>query len=176
MGEEEGNRTTFLLFLFCWSLLIKELVGFFPSSLFIQIRNKGLYCRLSLLLRPSGKVFYVIWAFWIKMPQYMKGWASFFPLFWCSLKPNGSLIIHKYCQSLCYWDACFLVVCKVNKGKVLFVRRHHLVNTSCQLWDSDKAFWLFFCGGANLCLSLPKLVLQRESQFGNWEKNNGSLD
>lgn len=59
-GEKESNRTTFLLFLFYRSLLIKELVGFFLSSVFIQIRNKGFYYRLSLLLRPSGKVFDVI--------------------------------------------------------------------------------------------------------------------
>lgn len=59
---------------------------------------------------------------------------------------NGSLLTPKYCQWLHYWDALLLVVCKVNKGKVLFVGRHHLVNTLCQLWDSDRAFWLFGVG------------------------------
>lgn len=145
MGEEK--KVTEVLFFFFFSVEVFSLrswLGFFLSFVFIQIRNKGFYYRLSMLLRSSGKVFYVIRAFWIKMPQYMKDWASFFPLFWCSLIPNGSLIIHKYCRFLVIEMLCFLVMCKLNKGKGLFVPRHRLVNASCQLWDSDRAFGLFF--------------------------------
>lgn len=146
-GEKESNRTSFFSVFFSVEVFsLRSWLWFFLSSVFIQIRNKGFYYRLSLLLRPSGKVFCVIWAYWIKIPQCMKGRASFFPLFWCPLIPNGSLITPEYCQWLCYWDALLLVECKVSKGKGLFVRRHHLVNTSCQLWDSDGALWLFEVG------------------------------
>lgn len=73
MGEEK--KVTEVLFFFFFSVEVFSLrswLGFFLSFVFIQIRNKGFYYRLSMLLRSSGKVFYVIRAFWIKMPQYMK--------------------------------------------------------------------------------------------------------
>lgn len=156
------KKVTELLFLFYWSLLIMELVGFFLSFVFIQISNKGFYYRLS-LLRPSGKVFYVIWAFWIKMPQYMKCWLSFFLLFWCSLKPNGSVIVHKYCQSLCYWDALLFssvsskqrkrIICeKAPLGKYFMSVMGQWESLLALFWLGQTSVWAcqnWFCRGSH---------------------------
>lgn len=56
------------------------------------------------------------------------------------------MVLSQCVRQLGYWDALLLAAWKVNRGKGLFVTRHHLVNTSCQLWENDRAFWLFGIG------------------------------
>lgn len=107
-----------------------------PFSMVLYIRNKEFYCRSCCCWDLLGD--------WIAL-----GMLFLFGLSCPLIHLNGALgyrmVLSEFISivsQLHCWDTLLIVVWKVNRGKGLFGRSHHLVNTSCHFWDSGGAFWL----------------------------------